>query len=771
MTGFTKVYSNTDVYDDKINEPAMFRIIKPQSLLQLGIVFFLLAIGIGCVGYLYYKIQTNEIKEGAHDELFAVAELKVNQVAQWRKNHLEDASVIGSNPMFVREVRKWLENPTEFGLRDEILNWMKTLESHHDYRSVLLADLDGNVRLSAGEEERIDAYLLSFLPQAALLKAPFLSPLYKSKTNEDIRLCLFAPVFNSQNNDAPAVGVLVLIIDPYEFLYPLIQSWPTPSQTSETLLVRREGDEVLYLNELRHWKGTALSLRLPMSGYNLPAARAVQWEEGVVEGVDYRGAPVLASIRSIPSSSWFIVAKADAEEVYARIRERVRGISAMVGILICGTAVTLAFVWSRNEQKNLQTARNELEQRVKERTSELARANNALHLDESRLEALLGLSQMSNASTKDIMDFAIDQLVRLTQSKVGALGFLNEGETLFTRHAWSGGVTGQCDITGEQRMHFPIETAGVWAEAVRRRKPVIVNDYAAPDLQKRRHPAGHIQIHRLMSIPVFDGDSIVVLAMVANKNEYYDASDLRQITLLMDGMWKLIQRQRAENALRETESLTAMGKALSSVAHDLKTPLIAIGGFTHIVYRHLEESNPDRAKLEIVIKETKRLESMVKDMLDFARHLELKRTAYDINQLIRECIAVVEAVSLERKVKIQTELTEGLPVVSFDAMRMKQVIINLVMNAVQASFEGEALKVYTHQKQGRLLIDVIDRGCGIPPEQRKEVFLPFVSTKKEGTGLGLAIVKKIVEAHHGGVEILDNVDKGVTFRVVLPAGL
>jgi signal transduction histidine kinase len=673
--------------------------------------------------------------------------------------------------MFVREVQKWLENLTEFGLRDEILSWMKTLESLHDYRSVLLADIDGNVRLSVGEEKHIDGDLLSLLSQVTLLKTPTLSPLYKSKINGDIGLCLFAPVFNSQDNDAPAVGVLLLIIDPYEFLYPLIQSWPTPSQTSETLLVRREGDEVLYLNELRHWKGTALSLRLPMSGYNLPSARAVQWEEGVVEGVDYRGALVLASIRSIPNSPWFVVAKADAEEVYARIRERVRGIAAMVGILICGTAVTLAYIWSRNEQKNLQTARNEMEQRVKERTAELARANESLHLDESRLEALLELSQMSNASTKDIMDFANDQLVRLTQSKVGALGFLNENETLFTRHAWSSEVIGHCGVLGEERMHFPIETAGMWAEAVRRRKPIVVNDYAASELHKNGHPAGHIEIHRLMSIPVFNGDSIVALAMVANKDEYYDASDLRQITLLMDGMWKLIQRQRAEKTLRETESLTAMGKALSSVAHDLKTPLIAIGGFTHIVYRHLEESNPDRAKLEIVIKETQRLESMVKDMLDFTRHLELERNAYDINQLVRESIAVVEAVSRERKVKIQTELTECLPLVSFDAMRMKQVIINLVMNAVQASLEGESLKVYTHQKQGKLLIDIIDRGCGIPPENRKEVFLPFVSTKKEGTGLGLAIVKKITEAHQGCVEILDNIDKGVTFRVVLPAGI
>jgi signal transduction histidine kinase len=101
-------------------------------------------------------------------------------------------------------------------------------------------------------------------------------------------------------------------------------------------------------------------------------------------------------------------------------------------------------------------------------------------------------------------------------------------------------------------------------------------------------------------------------------------------------------------------------------------------------------------------------------------------------------------------------------------MRIKQVLINLVVNAVQASPEAETVMVACHQEQGRIVIDVRDLGSGIAKDRRELVFSPFFTTKKEGTGLGLPIVKKIAEAHEGSLEILDNSDRGVTFRVILP---
>ena len=227
---------------------------------------------------------------------------------------------------------------------------------------------------------------------------------------------------------------------------------------------------------------------------------------------------------------------------------------------------------------------------------------------------------------------------------------------------------------------------------------------------------------------------------------------------------ELVHQQR----LREAESLAAMGRALSSVAHDMKTPLIAIGGFTLWVKRHLNTQNPCHEKLDIVIKETTRLENMVKDMLDFARPLELHRVEESIDRLIQESLAVVEMVAKARRVRIESQFLGRIAPVPLDGMRIKQLLINLVVNAVQASPEGETVRVVCHQEQGRMVIDVRDLGPGIAQDLRGSIFSPFFTTKKEGTGLGLPIVKKIAEAHDGSLEILDNPDRGVTFRVILP---
>jgi PAS domain S-box-containing protein len=432
-------------------------------------------------------------------------------------------------------------------------------------------------------------------------------------------------------------------------------------------------------------------------------------------------------------------------------------------------------------EEALRKAHDELEVRVEERTAELAKANvalkneiverkrveEALRFDEARLETLLELSRMSRVSLKEIADYVLEEQVKLTRSEIGWIGFMDDEEKNLIVHAWSKTALKDCAVT-DLPFHFSVENAGIWAEAIRERKAVIINEYRFAHPNKKGCPQGHIPLSRFMSIPIFEDDRIVAVAGVANKVDEYDSSDVRQLTLLLDGMWRIVQRERADDALREAERLAAMGRALSSVAHDMKTPLIAIGGFSRLVQKHMEKDSPDYDKLEIVLKETQRLEKMVKDMLDFSRPLDLDISKEDINRLINECLMVVEPVAQEKRIKILTRESMDLPPVSLDTTRMKQVLINLFINAIQASPEGEAVTIQCAMREEHLVIDVVDCGCGIRSEHRNQIFSPFFTTKKEGTGLGLSIVKKIVEAHKGHVEILDNPEKGVTFRLVIP---
>jgi signal transduction histidine kinase len=400
--------------------------------------------------------------------------------------------------------------------------------------------------------------------------------------------------------------------------------------------------------------------------------------------------------------------------------------------------------------------------------SETRGLGEALRLAEYRLESLLELSHMRWASIKEIADYILERQVRLTRSKLAAISLLNEDETAFTFQAWSKEIRQQCSMEVSIERLVPIECTGLWAEILRERKPLIVNKLSASSLSGNVFLECPVELFRFMSIPVLDNNRIVAVALVGNHEADYDESDLSQLTLLMDGMWKLIQRRQSDKALREAESLAAIGKALSGLAHDLRIPIVAIGGFTRLVQKHMRKDDPDWNKLGIVLRETQRMESMVKNILDFARPLELDLSTEDIELLIEESLAVVEGAAREKMVQIRRQSSPPLPSISVDAMRIKQAIINLVVNAVQASPECETVIVRSHYKEENLTIDIVDHGSGIPPEKREEIFYPFVSTRKEGTGLGLPIVRKIIEAHKGHVRILDNPERGVTFRVVIP---
>lgn len=231
----------------------------------------------------------------------------------------------------------------------------------------------------------------------------------------------------------------------------------------------------------------------------------------------------------------------------------------------------------------------------------------------------------------------------------------------------------------------------------------------------------------------------------------------------------LRDREKArQKALRESEALAAMGRAMAAVAHDMKTPLIAIGGFTSQVRKEFKEPDPEYQKLGIVVRETSRLENMVKSMLDFSRPLSLDLRQSDLNSLIGESVSMIEESAQQHKIAVQMELAPEVPMVSLDRMRMEQALINLGVNAVQACPEGETVTLRSFVEGKHAVVEVSDRGFGIPPEKKEEIFRPFFTTKKGGTGLGLCIVKKIIDAHEGLLEIRSDVGKGSTFRVSLP---
>jgi PAS domain S-box-containing protein len=319
---------------------------KTKFPYHLILIFILLAFGILTAGYFYYRNQKKDIKKEAYEELSAIGELKVNQISTWRKERLADAKLILENPFIAEHVEEFLSNTHTVRPRQEILEWMRTLQEHFQYQHVFLIDAEGEMILSVPKDEEVLGRYAKMLALEAMKQGKIiLSDIHRGESIKDIHFDLPVPLFLKKGRQLKTVGSILLRINPDIFLYPLIQSWPTPSPTAETLLVRRKGNEVVFLNELRHKKNTALSLTIPIEKAQLLAVMAVKGKKGIIEGIDYRGVPVLAILHAIPNSPWFLISKIDREEVYELLDKRTFFIGTIASLLIIAAGFSIGFIW------------------------------------------------------------------------------------------------------------------------------------------------------------------------------------------------------------------------------------------------------------------------------------------------------------------------------------------------------------------------------------------------------------------------------------------
>ena len=313
---------------------------------SLTMVFSFLTLVIASTGYLYFDNQVHQIKLEKRKELAAIADLKTGQIDSWRSERLADARVIMENPSVACSVKAYLDDPAPGATKGEILAFMESLCRNYRYAGVSLIDGAGKICLRVPQvHTEIGSQARKLLRDAKETGQVVISDLYRGIGDVSAHMDIVTPLQHEESASRHSMAAILFCINPEQFLYPLLQSWPTASRTSESLLIRREGDEVVYLNELRHRKGAALELRLPIGDAQLVAVAAARGTQGAVEGIDYRGAPVLAALRHIPGTPWFFVAKVDQDEIYAPIRERAVTASIVVGLLTLVVGGSIISLW------------------------------------------------------------------------------------------------------------------------------------------------------------------------------------------------------------------------------------------------------------------------------------------------------------------------------------------------------------------------------------------------------------------------------------------
>ncbi len=308
------------------------------------------------VGFFNVRSEQTSARERVRRELRSVADLKATQIDQWRQERLSEGRFLRRTEAVAEDIAAFLAQPDAAGTRERLLGWLEPIKAGDRYEQVLLFDPAGGLRLHlTSAPVKADTGWHRELALAAD-GAPVLTDLHRSEVDGRIHLSMVVTVRHPSPADRPGeiLAVLVLVMDPARVLFPLLRNWPVPSETAEVFLVRREGDDVVFLTELRHVKAPPLSVRRSVHEALLPAALAVQGKSGIHEGRDYRDQPVLTVVNRIADSPWWLIAKIDQTEVYAPIRKEARQAGLMVFSLMLVVGLTAAFVWRQRHAVFLQ---------------------------------------------------------------------------------------------------------------------------------------------------------------------------------------------------------------------------------------------------------------------------------------------------------------------------------------------------------------------------------------------------------------------------------
>ena len=695
-----------------------------QSARPFRIIFVIISLFVIFAGIILYKSLEQKIKYEKQNELAAIISLKVEDIAKWRTEHISDANVLSNDIPLKKQISSFLENEKRVELKRDLLLWMQSCIKNYDFQNILLLDSTKTVRLSYPTlDSTVKSSSVSSLKILDYTRINF-TDLYTSDSLPVIDLVI--PLISS---DSPGknIGTLVFKINPEISLFPLIQSWPTPSKTSETLLLRREGDSVIYLNELRHKKNTVLKLRLPLSNKSLPAAVAASGYEGLFEGQDYRNVPVISYLRKIPDSPWFMVAKVDKDELYAPLNELIIFISIITFLIILSVSISIGF-YLRNQR--MRFFKEQLDSELKRKKAE--EAYRLLYL---RNEAILG------AVSNIIMETDKNKIYKWSNQA----GYEFFGNDVIGKEA-----AYYCE--GEQDLDLLLEPLFTG-----------VRDKIYFESWQRR---------------IDDEKRLLAWWCNALKNENGDVSGIISSAYDITEQ-KKDEMELKENELRLRELNATKDKFFSIISHDLRSPFAGIICLTELLtekmkskdFRGTEEfaamiSNSSKAAMDLITNLT------VWSRFQTGR-MEFNPKETDLVAIIDEVTKLLDATALQKSISININAPPVLNI-PVDRPMVSTILRNLISNSIKFSDPGNEISVSATLNGKEVIVEVSDNGVGIKEDQILKLFRietsfsTYGTQNEEGTGLGLILCKEFVSKHDGEIWVESEPGKGSKFTFTLP---
>ncbi|WP_319586420.1 PAS domain S-box protein [uncultured Desulfobulbus sp.] len=423
--------------------------------------------------------------------------------------------------------------------------------------------------------------------------------------------------------------------------------------------------------------------------------------------------------------------------------------------------------------------------------TERKQAEEAIRLNEARLRRLVDILQHPAENTRDFLDNALEQAIQLTESTIGYIYHYHEDRQEFVLNAWSKEVMPSCAVANPLSC-YQLEKTGLWGEAVRQRRPIVVNDFQAAHPLKKGLPEGHVQLQNFMTVPIFRNDRIVSVVGLANKATDYEEADILQVSLLIESVWhaterKLMEeeRKRLQAQLTQAQKMEAIGTLAGGIAHDFNNILGAILGYAEMARDGSPHGSAVSKDLNKVLEAGHRAAALVKQILAFSRQNASERVALDPARIVNEVFKLLRP-SLPSTIAIRQQTAATRSVLA-DPTQMHQILMNLCTNAFHAMEQtGGVLDISLSERKlsaadlgqrpgaqpgSFVVLAVSDTGPGIDPEIRERIFDPYFTTKGvgQGTGLGLSIAHGIVADYGGFITCGSELGRGTVFRVFLPA--
>ncbi len=840
---------------------------------RLGWVFIallpvLILGGIG--GYAFLKARQS-IREEVQQSLTTIAEQKKQQIELWLSNISQETVIFSEGSFLADMLGAWLQNgQKDEALKKSILTRLGQIRDSRHFDSLVVFDTQGQVVLTVGGAADLAEHSPLVLEVIRDGRPRFVD-LHRNIDGK-IELGVMAP-FVTQSGQT--IGALYLTVNPEDYLYPMLTSWPVPHATAETILVRREGESIEYISPLYLLKIPAMVKRMPFHNIELPDARGLRGYRGIVKnGTDYRGQPVLSYVTPIKETPWIMVAKMDKNEAYAKIHRLGLFSGAFFTSTLFVSYLILFLVW-RNQnlghrlvmEQELLLLNQQLEQKVKERTEELSEKEMRWHvaldshemgvwdwaldsgkvLFSPRWKSMLGYAEDDIDGNVDAWeqlihpddragvmqslqdyfvgnnpDYRADLRLRTKQGgyrwiytcgkvthwspdgkplrMIGthtdidarklAEAILQEREETFRRL-----FQDSLDPVILMKEYYFVECNQAALDLIQLTKEEFIGltpDDVSPELQDDGRRSDEISTEVMNELRQgrsqrFDWHCIrrdgsdfyvdVSLTPIKIGGSPFYYCGWREITLRKQLMERLAETTQAAEAANR-----AKGAFLANMSHEIRTPLNSILGMAQLLQMQELDGNVKR-KIQTIAQAAHHLLSIVNDILDISKieagKLRLEISDFPLREKIEGVINLLADKADASNVDLSSEIDPGLPeILRGDRMRIRQILLNLVGNALKFTEKGKVtvrvLRMSPGEENFLVRFEVQDTGLGISSQDQPRLFNFFEqadnqSTRKfGGTGLGLAICKRLVEQMGGSIGVDSALGIGSTFWCVIP---